>query len=139
MFLRNFGICFLRIFPSFFPAMVMLPSVGSSSFNNSLIRVDFPEPLSPTTNTNSPSSISRLTSFKAGTPAAYVLLTCSSVIIISPSISNSRCFHILHILDYHECDLKRDCIFKNPQIQTCAFLQLVQTIYQRISMNVQLS
>ena len=45
---------------------MIVPSVGSSSFSKSLISVDFPEPLSPTMNTNSPSSMSRLTSFNAG-------------------------------------------------------------------------
>ena len=42
--------------------------VGSNSFNNSLISVDFPDPLSPTMKTNSPSSISILIFFSASTP-----------------------------------------------------------------------
>jgi hypothetical protein len=42
--------------------------------------VDFPEPLSPTIKTNSPSAISRFTLFSAGTPAEYDLLTFSNLI-----------------------------------------------------------
>ena len=51
----------------------------TSDYN--FINVDFPEPLSPTTKTNSPGSIFRLTSFSAGIPAEYDLLTFSSFII----------------------------------------------------------
>lgn len=44
--------------------------VVSSSFNSNLISVDFPEPLFPTINTNSPLSMCSDTSFKAGWPLA---------------------------------------------------------------------
>jgi hypothetical protein len=47
---------------------VIFPVVGSSSFNKSFIKVDFPEPLLPTINTNSPLSIVRLIPFIAGVP-----------------------------------------------------------------------
>ena len=52
-----FGI--LRFFIRFSstPLTRIVPSVGSSSFSRSLISVDFPEPLSPTINTNSPLSM----------------------------------------------------------------------------------
>ena len=50
------------------PSTSIVPSDGSSSFNKSLIRVDFPEPLSPTIKTNSPSSIFILIFFSASTP-----------------------------------------------------------------------
>ena len=66
---------------------VMMPSVGSNSFNNNRINVDFPEPLSPTTKTNPPSSIYRFTSVNAGIPAEYDLLTCSNLIISLATLS----------------------------------------------------
>ena len=47
---------------------VIIPSVGLSSFKSNLIKVDFPEPLAPTTNTNSPSSISKFKLLRAGAP-----------------------------------------------------------------------
>gem|GEM_PF-6196647 len=37
--------------------------------------------------------------------------------------------HILHIFYYHQCNLKRNCILKHPKIQSCALLQLIQTIH----------
>ena len=57
--------------------------VGVSSRKSSLIRVDFPEPLSPTIKTNSPFLIVRLTLSKAGEPLEYDLLTRSSVMTAS--------------------------------------------------------
>ena len=61
------------------------PVVGVSSLSNNLINVDFPDPLSPTTNTNSPLLICRLTPERAGAPVEYDLLTSSSTIICSDS------------------------------------------------------
>ena len=52
----------------FTPFTRIRPSVGSSSFRSSLIRVDFPEPLSPTINTNSPLLIFILIPLMAPTP-----------------------------------------------------------------------
>lgn len=48
-------------------------------------------------------------------------------------------FHVLHVLNDHKGDLECDRIFKNPQIQTCTLLKLIQTVYQCISVNVQLT
>lgn len=51
------------------PFTKILPEVGTSSLSKSLISVDLPDPLSPTTKTNSPLFICRLIPFNAGTPA----------------------------------------------------------------------
>src|SRR5690606_24109707 len=49
------------------------PSVMSSRPTIIRSRVDFPQPEGPTRMTNSPSSISRLTSLTAGNPSPYFL------------------------------------------------------------------
>ena len=52
------------------PPTKMRPDVGSSSFRISRISVDLPEPEAPTTNTNSPFSITNETSESAVTPGS---------------------------------------------------------------------
>lgn len=42
-------------------------------------------------------------------------------------------------VSYHQCNFKCDCIFKIPQIQIRILLNLIQTVYECISMNKQLS
>ena len=49
-----------------------------------------------------------------------------------------QCFHILHIFYHHQRDLEGNGIFKDPEIQTGALLQLIQTVNQRIAVNIQL-
>ena len=66
-----------------FQNVVRTAEEGVSSRKSSLIRVDFPEPLSPTIKTNSPFLIVRLTLSKAGEPLEYDLLTRSSVMTAS--------------------------------------------------------
>ena len=53
-FLRNMGIFRCLILTRSYPITLISPSVGTSSRRRSLIMVDFPDPLSPTINTNSP-------------------------------------------------------------------------------------
>ena len=65
----------------------ILPLVGSNSLSSNFISVDFPEPLFPTINTNSPSSISIFACFIAGDPVEYDLLTSFNTIITVPSLS----------------------------------------------------
>jgi len=52
--LLRYGSFFLVILFKYFLLTYILPDVGSNSLSNSLIRVDLPEPLLPTINTNSP-------------------------------------------------------------------------------------
>ena len=47
--------------------------------------------------------------------------------------------HVLHVFDYHQCDLECDRIFKYTQIQSGTLLQLIQAVYQCISVDIQLS
>ena len=46
---------------------------------------------------------------------------------------------IFHIIYDHQRDLESQCIIKAPQIQAGALLNLLNTIYQRITMHEQLS
>src|SRR4051812_36106333 len=55
------------------PPMIMSPLVMSSSPTIILSSVDFPQPDGPTRIMNSPSAMSRLTSFTAGKPSPYFL------------------------------------------------------------------
>src|SRR3954468_1859288 len=55
------------------PPIIMSPEVMSSSPTTIRSRVDFPQPEGPTRITNSPSLMSRLTSFTAGKPSPYFL------------------------------------------------------------------
>ena len=50
-----------------------------------------------------------------------------------------KTFHVLHILGNHEGNLEGNGIFKDTQIKTGALLQLVQTVNQCISVDIQLS
>ena len=45
--------------------------------------------------------------------------------------------HILHVLHDHQRDLECDRVLEYPQVQTGALLELVQSVYQRIPVNVQ--
>lgn len=99
--------------------------------------------------------IVRLTLSKAGEPLEYDLLTRSSVMTASePSrffffsyrfvpnlvtILIFKKFHVLHVLYNHECDLECNRILKYAQIQPGRLLKLIQTIYQRISVDKQLT
>jgi hypothetical protein len=49
------------------PPTTIVPDVGSISFSINRMIVDFPEPEAPTTNTNSPLSITNETSVSAAT------------------------------------------------------------------------
>src|SRR6476619_3895885 len=55
------------------PAIIMSPDVMSSRPTTIRSSVDFPQPDGPTRMTNSPSLMSRLTSFTAGNPSPYFL------------------------------------------------------------------
>ena len=48
-------------------------------------------------------------------------------------------FHIFHVFDYHQRDLEGDGILEDPKIQSRALLQLIQTVYQGVSVDIQLS
>jgi hypothetical protein len=50
-----------------------------------------------------------------------------------------KIFHILHVFDNHQRNLERNGIFKNTQVQIGAFLQFIQTVHQRVSVNVELT
>ena len=63
-----------------FPAMRSSPSVMSSSPAIMLRQVDLPQPDGPTRMTNSPSAMSRLTSFTASAPSGKRLVRWSSTI-----------------------------------------------------------
>ena len=45
----------------------------------------------------------------------------------------------IHILDNHECYLKCDCILEHSEIKSCALLEFIKSIYQSVSMNIELS
>ena len=47
--------------------------------------------------------------------------------------------HVLHVAHDHHRDLKCQRIIKFPDIQTGALLQLLQPIYERIPVNIQLT
>ena len=49
------------------------------------------------------------------------------------------CLHILHVLHDHQRNLEGDGIFKHTKIQPGALLKLIQTVHQRISVDVKLS
>ena len=85
-FLLNLGILRCLILIRSYPMTLISPEVGTSSRRRSFIKVDFPEPLSPTINTNSPFFICKSTPLSAGAPVAYALLTLFMVIISSPDI-----------------------------------------------------
>src|SRR3954471_22026642 len=68
--------------------MIMSPLVMSSSPTIIRSSVDFPHPDGPTRIMNSPSAMSRLTSFTAGKPSPYCLTICRiSMEAIRPSVS----------------------------------------------------
>ncbi len=107
-FLLNFGIFRWRIRTRSYPITLISPEVGISSRRRSLIMVDFPEPLSPTINTNSPLLICKSTPFKAGAPVAYALLTLLSVIISSLP---EACFFLFLPLVSLLIKISTTCIF----------------------------
>src|SRR5579885_849 len=63
------------------PPTTILPFVGSSSLRSSRTSVDLPEPEAPTTNTNSPLSMWKVTSRSATTSGSYTFVTDSNTII----------------------------------------------------------
>src|SRR5207245_1149240 len=63
------------------PPTMIRPRVGSSSFSMSRTIVDFPDPDAPTTKTNSPFSITNVTSRRAVTSGSYTFVTDSNTII----------------------------------------------------------
>ena len=69
---RYMGILRCFIVPRSIPATEIFPDVGISSLSRSLMIVDFPDPLSPVMNTNSPLSISNDSlSTAGGAPLMY--------------------------------------------------------------------
>src|SRR5215212_1248518 len=66
--------------------MTMSPLVMSSSPTIIRSRVDFPQPEGPTRIMNSPSAMSRLTSFTAGNPSPY----CLTMFFISMEAISAR-------------------------------------------------
>ena len=58
------------------PSIIMSPEVMSSRPTIIRSSVDFPQPEGPTRIMNSPSAMSRLTSFTAGNPSPYFLTMC---------------------------------------------------------------
>ena len=50
-----------------------------------------------------------------------------------------QAFHILHVLGNHKRDLKGNGILKYTKVKSGALLQLVQTVNQGISVDIQLS
>ena len=44
-----------------------------------------------------------------------------------------QCLHVFHVFYYHQGNLKGNRIFKDTQIQSSAFLQLIQSVHQSIS------
>src|SRR3712207_6311510 len=92
----GYGVCFwhtmdrlqsrgARSLPRY-PPMIMSPLVMSSSPTIILSSVDFPQPDGPTRIMNSPSAMSRLTSFTAGKPSPY----CLTMLRISIEAMRSR-------------------------------------------------
>lgn len=98
-----------------------------------LISVVFPELLFPAPNTNSLYPHAKKY-YPGRTSFLYSLLIRSSLII-----ALVHRVHILHIFDDHQCNLKRNRIFKIPQIQIGVLLNLIQTVNQSISMDKELS
>ena len=47
--------------------------------------------------------------------------------------------HILHVLYNHECDLEGDRVIKYTKVQTGGALQLIETVYQGVSVDIQLT
>ena len=50
-----------------------------------------------------------------------------------------QCFHVFHVFYHHQGDLKGNRVFKHSQVQSRAFLEFVQPVYQSISVNIKLS
>ena len=88
----------------------------------------------------------------APTPLGYSFTTFSSTImeILLSVLLQQRhtaagdfliiqSLHILHVLHYHQRNLECDGVLKHADIKTCGLLKFVQPVYQRISVNIELS
>ena len=47
--------------------------------------------------------------------------------------------HILHILDHHKGDPEGDGVLKYAKVEACGLFQLIQTVYQSIPVDIELS
>ena len=77
---RKKGISRLATSAKSMPSMITWPELGTSSLINILIKVDLPAPAAPTSETNSPSLISKLTSSSAVKSSLYFFVTFLNVI-----------------------------------------------------------
>ena len=66
------------------------------------------------------------------------LRTCFYMVLHGSTVSILKTFHILHVSHNHQRNLKCDRILKHPQIKPRTFLELVKTVYQRVSVYKQL-
>src|SRR6478672_11925203 len=80
-----------------FPSTRSSPELGLSSPAATLSRVDLPQPVGPTTETNSPSAMARVTSFTAVyeplAPAKVQVMRSNSTAAVTSLVFRVRLFH----------------------------------------------